>query len=422
MKKLAGNQAVKTLAVFLFLLVSGLAIAATLSYQYNLGYFPYQNGWNALEIPSALLGGGLLPALFFFWLLTLALFVFLMFAAGRHHEEPYQRLNWMDRIPVDLYLVIILCLGAVVLSWMDSVLYFSYSTQAAVAALAPLLLLVLLIALGGCMSLASRFKSGAWWRNSLIFLVLRWLWRLLKKIAGLLRLIVENLPIIWKFLLGFGLYALCSALFLLGSLYSDFWALMFILLNLSMLLLVCSAALQMRKLQKGGQSLAQGDLNYHLKTEKMFADFRRHAEHLNSISTGMAAAVEERLKSERFKTELITNVSHDLKTPLTSIINYVDLLQKVQVENPQAREYIDVLARQSARLRKLTEDLIEVSKASTGNVAVNAELTNVTELINQCLGEYSERFPGGPADAGGHRAGNRPVYHRRRQAALAGAG
>ena len=98
------------------------------------------------------------------------------------------------------------------------------------------------------------------------------------------------------------------------------------------------------------------------------------------------------MKSEHFRTELITNVSHDIKTPLTSIINYVDLLEKEEIDNEKAREYLEVLSRQSARLKKLIEDLMEASKASTGNVAVNWERCQLNVLLDQCAGEYAEKL------------------------------
>ena len=126
----------------------------------------------------------------------------------------------------------------------------------------------------------------------------------------------------------------------------------------------------------------------------MYWDFKKHAENLNSIGDGMAAAVEQRMKSERLKTELITNVSHDIKTPLTSIVNYVDLLQKPHTPEQEA-EYLEVLDRQSKRLKKLTEDLVEASTASTGNMNVNIERTNTREIIEQSLAEYGRRMEQG---------------------------
>lgn len=121
-------------------------------------------------------------------------------------------------------------------------------------------------------------------------------------------------------------------------------------------------------------------------------EFRQHGENLNCIKEGIQLAVDERMRSERMKTELITNVSHDIKTPLTSIISYVDLLEKEQLENEKAAEYIGVLERQSARLKKLIQDLIDASKASTGNLTVNKEKTDVRVLLEQAMGEFIDKL------------------------------
>lgn len=140
--------------------------------------------------------------------------------------------------------------------------------------------------------------------------------------------------------------------------------------------------MQLRRLESAGAALAAGDLDTKVDTAHMYWDFKRHGENLNAISRGMSLAVDKQLRSERLKTELITNVSHDIKTPLTSIINYVGLL-RLDPSPEQAKDYLEVLDRQSRRLKKLTEDLVEVSKASTGNVAVNASRRSVSELLLQ---------------------------------------
>ena len=114
--------------------------------------------------------------------------------------------------------------------------------------------------------------------------------------------------------------------------------------------------------------------------------------YVNDIASGFSNAISESLKSERLKTELITNVSHDIKTPLTSIINYVDLLKKEDIKNEKIKEYIDILDKKSQRLKKLTEDLIEASKVSSGNVKLNLEDINVKELLNQTIGEFKDKF------------------------------
>lgn len=156
--------------------------------------------------------------------------------------------------------------------------------------------------------------------------------------------------------------------------------------------IIILTAIAMRRLQAGGKALADGDLNYSIDTRHLHLALRQHAENLNSIADGMQKAVNEQMRSERFRTELITNVSHDIKTPLTSIVNYVDLLKKEDVQPEKAREYIAVLDRQSARLKKLTEDLVEASKASTGALPVNLEPTEVNVLLGQVAGEYLDRL------------------------------
>ena len=170
------------------------------------------------------------------------------------------------------------------------------------------------------------------------------------------------------------------------------FCILLIVVNLLLGLFLLYLATCLRTLQKGGEALANGDMDSRVDTRGMYGDFRRHGEHLNDAQMGVQKAVEERTKSERLKTELITNVSHDIKTPLTSIVNYVDLLKKEEIGNPTAAEYIAVIDRQSQRLRKLTEDLVEASKAATGNVPVNWEDTDVNVLLGQVAGEYTERL------------------------------
>ena len=151
-------------------------------------------------------------------------------------------------------------------------------------------------------------------------------------------------------------------------------------------------ALVMRKLQNASERLAEGELDYQVNTSWMVLDFGKHGENLNRIAAGMGKAVEARMKSEHLKTELITNVSHDIKTPLTSIINYSDLICKENTDNEKVQEYAEVLYRQSARLKKLIEDLVEASKASTGNLETAMEACEVGILLTQAVGEFEQRL------------------------------
>ncbi len=146
------------------------------------------------------------------------------------------------------------------------------------------------------------------------------------------------------------------------------------------------------KLKAAGEALCDGQDGYRVDTSHMVGALREHGENLNRIGEGVNKAVEERLKSERLRTELITNVSHDIKTPLTSIINYADLISKEKTDNPSIQEYAEVLGKQSQKLKRLIENLIEASKAATGNIHVELKPCNLNVLLAQILGEYEQRL------------------------------
>jgi len=174
--------------------------------------------------------------------------------------------------------------------------------------------------------------------------------------------------------------------------YPNIWILTTFIFVIMMFIVMARAVLQLERLFVAGEKLAKGDLDYQIDTRRMKWKFKKHADDLNHIRLGISKAVDNEMKSERLKTELITNVSHDIKTPLTSIINYVDLLKKENIDNDTVSEYLEVLDRQSKRLKKMTEDLVEASKASTGNMTVNFERINIVEFVNQAVGEFSEIF------------------------------
>jgi signal transduction histidine kinase len=144
-------------------------------------------------------------------------------------------------------------------------------------------------------------------------------------------------------------------------------------------------------LLRGAERMAEGDMEAKVPLERLYGAYKRGGEHLNALSEAAVEAARNQMKSERMKAELITNVSHDIKTPLTSVINYIDLLQKAETEQ-QRQEYLQVLERQSQRLKKLIEDLMDMSKASTGNVTVNITTVDAVEAVNQALGEFSDKL------------------------------
>ena len=344
-------------------------------------------------------------------MLALLLFVFLMAAAGRTPEGV--RLGGLHRWPLELYLLLLGtaaagCILALIKVTGQDVTRYSETFFACCAAM---ILWAGMCCLLGCMTLAARFRAGKWWRGTITFFILTWLWRfvkwcgrlLVKCCVGLWRVtrgcfslcgrLIRSLPPAWKSVLAYSVFTLLNVILSLNSIWNgDGWMAMLFFIDLAGLLAVVWVSGQLRKLQEAGRALAAGNLGFEADTKHMLPVLREHAENLGAVSLGMTKAVNERMKSERFKTELITNVSHDLKTPLTSIVSYVDLLKQEPIDNERAREYIDVLDRQSQRLRKLTTDLVDASKASSGALTVNPEPVDLCELVRQSAGEYAERF------------------------------
>ena len=254
-----------------------------------------------------------------------------------------------------------------------------------VAAMLFLLLCGGWLALGYLLDFAVRIKLGKWWRNTLIYKVLRSIYRGWNKVG-------ENKSILWKGLAIFlGVNFLEVLIFVVFGV--DYSKIMIVWFAEKAVILFAGGEIliQMKRLQEGGKHIAEGDMDYQIDTERMLPALKEHAADLNRINEGVSKAVNEKMKSERFKTELITNVSHDIKTPLTSIINYVDLLEKEEIPNENAKEYLEVLERQSARLKKLIEDLIEASKASSGSLSVNLEKLEAGVFLVQTVGEFKEK-------------------------------
>ena len=332
-------------------------------------------------------------------LIVLACFVFLLCAAGHHPGGEGVRPGWGTKIPLDL-LTAAVGLGL----FLGIQLVVEANPWGVLAILAVVLgtAAVAGIFTGWCMSFALRIKLGGWWRNTVIYIALRWAWKVLKKLGGGLRAVGRGLagllggvPLVGKTVLVFLGLCVLEALGFLFCLFAWSWGLMAFLWVLEKLLLflaVAAVALMCRKLLLGGRALAAGDLSYQVDTSRMVLDFKSHGEDLNHIAQGMAAAVDQRMRSERMKTELITNVSHDIKTPLTSIINYADLIGKEPKDSDKIPEYAAVLTRQSERLKRLIEDLVEASKASTGNLEVDLAPCQPGVLLTQAAGEYEQRL------------------------------
>ena len=311
--------------------------------------------------------------------LALFFFCFLMASAGHWAGHEGIHLTWLGKIPADVWLIVLLC--TFFIGW--EAFYYGWGRVFFCAALVPLVLLFL------C-AFAAQCKAGTVLRSALIARIARFLWRIVRSLfLGLWR-IARNLPLLWKTALVMAGVFFLEMLFVLAG-YGSVDGI-FVIMKAVELLAALYIALNLRTLQKGGEKLANGDFSSPIDTRYLIGDFKRYGQELNDVQSGLEQAVQEQMKAEHLKTELITNVSHDIKTPLTSIVNYVDLLKKEDIPSPEAREYIAVLDRQSHRLKKLTEDLVEASKASSGVLNVDLQPTDVNVLFSQIEGEYQERL------------------------------
>ena len=336
-------------------------------------------------------------------------FIFLLCSAGHKNGREGITPSAIHEIHLDVYTVVVI-VGAF------TGLYLAFGWIGMNSSMINLIVLVVLFAAEviWCtlyfMELAIRLKMGKWWQNTILYRVFRFFGRFCKRVfRGIVKLI-RGIPMVWR-----------TALLCLAVCVVEFFGLMLFYNDTDVLLffwaiekfILCGAitfvALMCKELQEGSEALADGDLNHKLDTSHMVLSFKEHGENLNRIGEGISAAVEQRMKSEHLKTELITNVSHDIKTPLTSIINYADLIGKevsgdakdtgdgAGTETAQEREqhiseYAEVLLRQSQKLKKLLDDLLEASKATTGNLEVHPEVCDVSVLLSQAVGEYGQRF------------------------------
>ena len=327
---------------------------------------------------------------------------YLTWAVGTKKGREGVKLVGLNKLPLDLY-------GAAAGGIGFAVGYFAvvmvdYSMDGADLNFAAAFLacgaawFVALLAITYYCGIVAQFKvgSGHWWRNSIVGRILGLLWKGLVKLGKVLATVFYLLPLIWQWLLTafamvfipFFFILLATSSYGFGEL---FWTMAFCLSIIADIALVCYGAWCFGILLKGAQQMAQGNLNYQIDTAFLLGCFKNFAQQLNALAGAAQTAAEQQMKSERMKTELITNVSHDIKTPLTSIINYVDLLKKPHSEEDSAA-YLEVLDRQSQRLKKLIGDLMDMSKASSGNVSVEIGQVDAVEAVNQALGEFADKL------------------------------
>lgn len=397
------------------------------AYRFDGGYALLTQVWSYRDSLLFIMGACLL--------LFAVLTVYLCCAAGRKPGSEEVHAAGFNCIPLDIYLagggLIIFGLFMVIVQFYDAADLFSQSIQTVCAGVLMAGYVMSLIFVGFCFACAAQFKTpgGYWWRNSvcwrcmnllvkcvkgcfsgcgwllrklpkaaavfwdfllMLLTPLRWLWKQIKrtcaKIGKSINRIYSMMPLTWQWLLtGFIMVMLLFAALAGRS------NLMVVLSLCACVAVVLYGAYCFGILLESAKRMGKGDLDTKVDDKYLTGAFKSFAGDLNDLAGVAVVAAQKQLKSERMKTELITNVSHDIKTPLTSIINYVDLLQKPHTPEEE-KTYLEVLNRQSQRLKKLIEDLMEMSKASTGNLTADITKLDAVESVNQALGEFADKL------------------------------
>lgn len=315
---------------------------------------------------------------------------YLIWAIGHSKQSEGITLNSIDKIPYEILITIfgIILLSICVIIAQVILMYANISTN--------LLLSTLLLAYVGsyiCLAIVTvstikRIKARKFWHSFLIYKIYK---KIKTAIKNQTSKVLDKSDSQKKIIIGYIAFIFVSSI--LGLTF--FTGISFLLL-LALWIWVLYKLLEYNKklnqIKSALREIYNGNNNVHLNTDELKGTLKELATYVNDVSNGFSNAVQESLKSERLRTELITNVSHDIKTPLTSIINYVDLIKQENIEDEKVNEYIKVLDQKSQRLKKLIDDLVEASKASSGNVKLNIEEINLDELLKQVIGEFEDRF------------------------------
>ena len=329
------------------------------------------------------------------WLISM---IWLTVAAGRKPEDEEIHLNSFDRWYTEIAAGIVI--GVWLVGVMGMVTVISNSLIGTFNNMQILIILLVICGiytmawfLTGYLSLVRRIKAGTFWKNSLLRRILKWIGKCNRKIIDFIGSFSRNTSEKIKVLFGIGGFVFLQFLLMLFMINaSGIFALVLIVADVAAIVYAVRKVDGLDLVMDGLKKISDGELQYKIKTEQLTGKYKAMAEYINNIGDGLDAAVENSLKKERMQTVLITNVSHDLKTPLTSIINYVDLLKRENLTDPKVQEYLRILDEKSQRLKVLTEDVVEASKASTGNIKFEMNDIDFVEMVQQVIGEFEEKF------------------------------
>lgn len=327
------------------------------------------------------------PALYLLPLSIVAVLVLLImncFLIGLRNEKGEVILNAFDKTPLLVALIILFILSMIGCGFLIALTSENLTLILSGTAIGAVIVYISFVFF--LETIIKRIKSKTLFRNTITYRILRWIKSLITSMTRNANMTVKLILIFIAFgilnIIGFGLsinnepigFFILIAIWVYAFAKMHQWLVRYI------------------EIKNAINEIYIGNTEVHLDEKRYKGSLNSMAIQVNDIAGGLSNAIQEKLKNERLKTELITNVSHDIKTPLTSIINYVDLLKKEKMPNEQAEEYLNILDNKSQRLKRLTEDLVEASKASSGNIKLNIEKLNVNELLKQVSGEFEDKF------------------------------
>ncbi len=311
--------------------------------------------------------------------LGIVCFVIATIQAGKREQGGEIFLNRFDQIPTEAAAALTFMAAFLVLCIGMNLTGTSYSSAVSMAGLVILGMAETALLMGGYLSLVRRCKAKTLWENSLTRSIVRMCCQVYEARQTSSKVIILFLAFILAHLI-------------LSVLFGGFGIFLALIGDVLVLLYLVKECAGRETIKEGLRRIAGGDLNYKIDTSTLKGDNVQMADCVNSVGDGLQAAVEQAMKDERLKAELITNVSHDIKTPLTSIINYVDLLKREKIQDEKIQGYIQILDAKSQRLKQLTDDLIEASKVSTGNVELHLSRLQVQQLLQQACGEFEDKL------------------------------
>ena len=336
--------------------------------------------------------------------LLILISIYLIISIGHDKGKSEVQLNDLDRIPFEIIFFVDCILSIPIIIWIEGGFFFENYKLFTSLAIASYFAVYVVLAIN-TNTIIKRIKAKSFWNTTWtgkIFIVcVKLLKKFLKKFIVILKNIINKIKDVFNNLISAGsitrkitiscIFFAIIAVIMIGlfgpiGIIIDVWLVIFVIYD------VIKILSEYVKIENHLKKMYDGENVDKLEKEKFSKYFSNLIGYINNIQNGYENAVQEGIKSEKMKTELITNVSHDIKTPLTSIINYVDLLKQEKIDNEKVNEYLNILDSKSQRLKKLTEDLVEASKASSGNISLNIEKINVKELIKQSIGEFEDKF------------------------------